>query len=142
MNDLIGKRVQIFYGDHMQYKVSGTIDEWDENGQYVRLEPEGIVLQFQDIAKIELLEAVDRIAESPAPSYHAGNIRFVMRNSVQFDNAILFRSAVSVWKDNRMLVLEGIIAEHSEDTVTMTDGRQFPKSECQFVVKSILGSRG
>lgn len=142
MNDLIGKRVQIFYGDQMQYKVSGTIDEWDENGQYVRLEPEGIVLHFQDIAKIELLEAVDRIAESPAPSYLAGNIRFVMRNSVQFDNAILFRSAVSVWKDNRMLVLEGIIAEHSEDTVTMADGRKFPKSECQFVVKSILGSRG
>lgn len=142
MEDLVGRRVSICYGNQMQYEAVGTVQEWDEVNEFVRLAPDDLILGFKDIAKIEVMDAIETtVAEAlSARSYQARNVRFVMSSSVQFDNALYFQSAVSVWKGDRMACLEGIIVDHTDDTVTMQDGQIFNKTECQFTVKSILGS--
>jgi hypothetical protein len=67
------------------------------------------------------------------------SIGYVMRERQQFDNAVYFKSAVSVWKDDLLLAFNTTIVSHTKGTVTLQDGQSLLKGTHQFVVRSLRG---
>lgn len=140
MNDLVGKKVKIYYGQDMQHAAIGFVEAWDEPNETVTLAPDGKVIQFHSIAKVDVLDPIEKPMDLASdPSYRSGNVRFVMHAAVQFDNAIYFQSPVSVWQGDRILTFENRVIHHTLEDVTMKDGQIFRKAECQFIVKSNIG---
>ncbi|OPA78515.1 hypothetical protein BVG16_11640 [Paenibacillus selenitireducens] len=140
MNDLLGKKVKIYYGQDMQHVAVGLVQTWDEANEIITLAPDGTMIPFDTIAKVDVLDPIDKPVDLASdPSYKSGNVRFVMHAAVQFDNAIYFQSPVSVWQEDHILCFENRMIHHTADDVTMKDGQTFRKADCQFIVKSMLG---
>ncbi|WP_018756630.1 hypothetical protein [Paenibacillus terrigena] len=140
MKNLVGKQVMVYYGQRMQLTAQGTLSEWNEQEEMITLAPEGIRIPIAQIAKVELLEPVEARSElAQDPAYRSGNVRFVMHDTVQFDNAIYFQSPVSIWHKDRLICHENRIIHHTEHEVTIQGGTVFRKDECQFIVKSMIG---
>jgi len=140
MEKLVGKHVIVYYGQRMQLTAHGTLSEWDEQEEMITLSPDGIRIPIGQIAKVELMEPIEPRSElARDPAYRSGNVRFVMHDPVQFDNAIYFQSPVSIWHKDHLICHENRIIHHTAHEVTIQDGTVFRKDECQFIVKSMIG---
>jgi len=71
------------------------------------------------------------------PALHS--IGYVMRERQQFDNAVYFKSAVTVWKGEMLIALNTTIVSHTKGSVTLEDGQCLMKGTHLFVVRSLRG---
>ncbi|MNN69703.1 hypothetical protein D3C81_1855140 [compost metagenome] len=62
-----------------------------------------------------------------------------MRERQQFDNAVYFKSAVTVWKGDQLIAYNTTIVSHTKGSVTLKDGQNLLKSSHIFVVRSLRG---
>lgn len=58
----------------------------------------------------------------------------ILRNPVDFDNAILFGLHIEVWQQGELLDYGGVIRGHNEDCVYINEWGYF-KNACEFRVK-------
>lgn len=62
-----------------------------------------------------------------------------MRERQQFDNAVYFKSAVTVWKGDQLVAFNSVIVSHTKGAVTLQDGQNLMKGTHIFVVRSLRG---
>lgn len=58
----------------------------------------------------------------------------ILKNPVDFDNAMYFGIPVSVWQDGELIDYGGKITKQTEDAVYINDG-YYLKSVCEFIVR-------
>lgn len=140
--DWIGQEV-IVYCQNQDDIYTGTIEGWDEAANKLLLGPRSISVPLDDIIRIQPGSRGKRFArrvmktktEKAAPH----SVGYIMKNRVQFDNAIYFKSPVTVWRDNQLLHYRTAIHQHNEHEVILITGEKYSKHNHMFVVRSIRG---
>ncbi|ALP38465.1 hypothetical protein ASL14_22075 [Paenibacillus sp. IHB B 3084] len=133
-----GRQVILYYGNngHTQ-KVRGTIEKWDDTHKCVILGPKMLSIPFENITYITMLPpGRERRSRHPAK---LNSIGYVMSVPVQFDNAILFQSAVTVWKEDQLIAYNTKLTSHTDYDVVLDDGQTLSKEGHLFVVRSLRG---
>ncbi|WP_226001958.1 hypothetical protein [Paenibacillus sp. BJ-4] len=133
-----GRQVILYYGNngHTQ-KVRGTLEKWDDTRKCVILGPKMLAIPFENIAYISMLPpGRERRIRHPAKLNSFG---YVMSVPLQFDNAIHFQSAVSVWKDDQLIAYNIRLVSHTDHDVMLEDGQTLSKKGHLFVVRSLRG---
>ncbi|USB34546.1 hypothetical protein [Paenibacillus sp. YPG26] len=140
--DWIGQEV-IVYCQSQEDIYTGTIEAWDKAANKLILGPRSIAVPLDDIIKIQPGSRGRRVArrvlktktEKAAPH----SVGYIMKNRVQFDNAIYFKSPVAVWRANKLLHYHTTIHQHNEHEVILITGEKYLKQNHMFVVRSIRG---
>jgi hypothetical protein len=133
-----GRQVILYHGNngHTQ-KVRGTIEKWDDTHKCVILGPKMLSIPFENITYITMLPpGRERRSRQPAK---LNSIGYVMSVPLQFDNAILFQSAVTVWKEDQLIAYNSKLASHTDYDVVLDDGQTLSKEDHLFVVRSLRG---
>ncbi|WP_431087933.1 hypothetical protein [Paenibacillus sp. 8b26] len=133
-----GRQVILYHGNngHTQ-KVRGTIEKWDDTHKCVILGPKMLSIPFENITYISMLPpGRERRSRHPAKLNTVG---YVMSVPVQFDNAILFQSAVTVWKEDQLIAYNAKLTSHTDYDVVLDDGQILSKEGHLFVVRSLRG---
>ncbi|WP_054955066.1 hypothetical protein [Paenibacillus dakarensis] len=129
MKHWVGRRVVVHRRDGARVAVEGVLKIWDNIHEKIVMVPGDIVVPFHAIVKIE------RADMSPS----LNSIGYKMKHSIQFDNAVYFRSRVMIWKENSLLSAQSILTAHDAETVTLSNGVRLRKAEHNFVVRSLRG---
>lgn len=140
MQELMNKKVNLFTIHNRQHSITGTIKGWDDMQEHLILEPQHMIIPFKHIAKLEVLEPITLPTVNEL-AWHAtsqGVLRFVMHEPAQFENAIYFRSPVTVWQGDQLLCMNSRIDEHNQEHVRMENGATYRKADCTFIVQSNL----
>lgn len=138
MHQWKGRQVILYHDNkgHTQ-KVRGTLVKWDDTRKYVILGPKMLAVPFENIAYITML-SLGRERKSRHPA-KLNSIGYVMSVSLQFDNAIHFQSAVTVWKDDKLIACNIKLVSHTDHDVVLEDGQTLSKEGHLFVVRSLRG---
>ncbi|MFP4978730.1 hypothetical protein ACE6ED_25210 [Paenibacillus sp. CN-4] len=134
MRHWVGKPVMMYCGEPPYTIVRGVLRKWDVSMGRAIIGHHETAVPFRRIAMIRALPSRERALP---PVLHS--VGYVMRSRIQFDNAIYFKSAVTVWKGDRLIALNTVIVAHTKGSVTLEDGRTLPKSQHTFVVRSLRG---
>lgn len=134
MRHWVGRPVIMFCGEPPYRIVKGVLRRWDASLQAAVVGHQETIVPFRTIVMIKPLAPRER-ALPPKP--HA--VGYVLKDRLQFDNAVYFKSAVSVWKGDRLLERNIQIASHTKGSVTLTNGRNLVKHNHIFVVRSLRG---
>lgn len=129
MKHWIGRRVVVQRRDGGKAAMEGTLKAWDDIQERIVLAPGDIAVPFQAIAKIE------QANHSPA----LNSIGYMVNHSIQFDNAVYFRSSVMVWRGDTLAAYQAVLTAHDAETVTLSNGMRLRKDEHRFVVRSLRG---
>ncbi|MET3210835.1 UNVERIFIED_CONTAM: hypothetical protein ABIC26_003796 [Paenibacillus sp. PvR008] len=133
-----GCQVILYHGNngHTQ-KVRGTIEKWDDTHKCVILGPKMLSIPFENITYISMFPpGRERRSRHPAK---LNSIGYVMSVPLQFDNAILFQSAVTVWKEDQLIAYNAKLTSHTDYDVVLDDGQTLSKESHLFVVRSLRG---
>ncbi|WP_211745386.1 hypothetical protein [Paenibacillus sp. Marseille-Q4541] len=141
MQHWIGRRVMVVRMDGRKDPVQGILLKWDEEAELIVVGAKRIKIPFAQIARIQTLpeDAHGRGKKKARSSLHS--IGYIMRQSIQFDNAIYFRSAVTIWKGPKLIAYRATITSHDQFQVELEDGQIFEKDLYTFVVRSRRGHR-
>lgn len=140
MQHWIGRRVMVVRMDGRKDPVQGILLKWDEEAEFVVIGAKRIKIPFAQIARIHALpEDAHNRKKKARSSLHS--VGYVMRQPLQFDNAIYFRSAVTVWKGPKLIAYRAIIVSHDPIYVELEDGRKLEKDLYTFVVRSRRGQK-
>ncbi|NMO94733.1 hypothetical protein [Paenibacillus lemnae] len=129
MKHWVGRHVAVLRRDSAGTVTEGTLKAWDTAQEKIVLSPGDITIPFHLVAKVEQLD------HTPA----LNGIGYRVKHSMQFDNAVYFRSSVMVWKEDTLAAYQGVMTAHDQDTVTLSTGQCLRKDEHQFVVRSLRG---
>lgn len=129
MKHWIGRRVVVHRRDGAKLPVEGVLKIWDNVHEKVVIVPGDVVVPFHAIAKIERADL--------SPSLNS--IGYKVNHSIQFDNAVYFRSNVMIWKGDSLVTAQAILTAHDTETVTLLSGMRLRKAEHKFVVRSLRG---
>ncbi|MXO80999.1 hypothetical protein GRP75_25105 [Paenibacillus sp. OT2-17] len=133
-----GRQVILYHGNngHTQ-KVRGTLEKWDDIRKCVILGPKMLAIPFENITHITMLPpGRERRCRHPAKLNAIG---YVMSVPLQFDNAIHFQSAVTIWREDQLIAYNVKLVSHSAHDVILEDGQTLSKEEHLFVVRSLRG---
>ncbi|MCL6604195.1 MAG: hypothetical protein K6T94_15125 [Paenibacillus sp.] len=134
MKHWVGRPV-IMYCDEPPYRIlKGVLRKWDPVIERAVIGHQEISVPFRDIAWIKSLAPKERALK---PVLHS--VGYVMRERQQFDNAVYFKSAVTVWKGEVLIALNTTIVSHTKGSVTLEDGQNLMKGTHIFVVRSLRG---
>lgn len=138
MHQWKGRQVILYHGNNGRIqKVRGTLEKWDDIRKYVILGPKMLAIPFEHVAYITMLPpGRERRSRHPAKLNPIG---YVMSDPLQFDNAIYFQSAVTVWKDDQLIAYNIKLASHTDCNVVLEDGQTLSKEGHLFVVRSLRG---
>ncbi|KGE18042.1 hypothetical protein [Paenibacillus wynnii] len=134
MKHWVGRPVIMYCGEPPYRIMKGVLRKWDAALGQVVIGHQEIAVPFRDIAWIKALAPKERALP---PVLHS--VGYVMRERQQFDNAIYFKSAVTVWKDEVLIALNTTIVSHTRGSVTLEDGQCLMKGTYLFVVRSLRG---
>ena len=129
MKHWIGRRVVVQRRDGAKVAVEGVLKIWDQVQEKMVIVPGDVVVPFHAIAKVERADL--------SPSLNC--IGYKISHSIQFDNAVYFRSNVMVWKGDFLEASQAILTAHDAETVTLANGVRLRKDEHSFVVRSLRG---
>lgn len=140
--DWIGQEV-IVYCENQDDIYTGIIESWDAAANKLILGPRPIAVPLDDIIKIQPGSRNRRYArkvmKTKTDRAVPHSVGYVMKNQVQFDNAIYFKSPVTVWSGNNLLHFRTAIHHHNEHEVILVSGERLDKQKHLFVVRSIRG---
>ncbi|QCT02297.1 hypothetical protein E6C60_1581 [Paenibacillus algicola] len=125
----MGRRIAVQQRDKDKTLTEGVLKSWDTVQERMILSPGEVSIPFHLVAKVE-------------PSDHApalNGIGYIIQHSIQFDNAVYFRSSVMVWKGDTLTAYQETLTAHDRDTVTLSNGLRLRKDEHCFVVRSLRG---
>lgn len=136
----LGRHVTVFrINDDRTY--SARIDGWDPEEGRLQLGPKPISILSEEILKLVPAEPGPfRRGPSAGITASPHSVGYIMREPLQFDNAIQFHSPVMVWKDDRLVYYKAILASHKETEVVLRSGERLLKAEHCFVVRSVHGN--
>ncbi|OKP84671.1 hypothetical protein A3844_19475 [Paenibacillus helianthi] len=134
MKHWVGRPVIMYCGEEPYTVMKGVLRKWDPAASVAVIGHQEIAVPFRDIVYIKALAPKER---SLAPTLHV--VGYVMRERQQFDNAIYFKSAVTVWKGDQLIAYNTTIVSHTKGSVTLKDGQNLPKVGHIFVVRSLRG---
>lgn len=134
MKHWVGKPVMMFCGDRPYRIMKGVLRKWDTAALVAVIGHQEIAVPFRDIVFIKALAPKERALP---PVQHS--VGYVMKERQQFDNAVYFKSAVTVWKEDKLIAFNTTILAHSKGAVTLRDGQDLLKSSHVFVVRSLRG---
>ncbi|WP_017815778.1 MULTISPECIES: hypothetical protein [Paenibacillus] len=132
-----GKKVVITRDDEYHSRLYGTIQHWDIEKNRLVLQPGSIHILLNDILHIKELKMLPQDLNSAA--WELNSVGYLMKQPVQFDNAILFSSKVMIWKDDQLIEPFARLVRHNRERVILDDHRTFTKADHQFVVRSRRG---
>ncbi|GAB6990572.1 hypothetical protein [Paenibacillus pini] len=135
MKHWTGKRVIIDCNNKLQPRLKGIIRRWDEVNGCVVLGPHEIRVPFDHIIKIVALP--DGMNACPPAD---ASVSYVMKDEIQFDNAVYFHSSVMIWRGQQLIAMRAILAHHDLNTVTLDNGSVLSKADHSFVVRALRGS--
>ncbi|MBP1999267.1 hypothetical protein J2Z69_000286 [Paenibacillus shirakamiensis] len=140
--DWIGQDV-IVYCQQQDDIYSGTIEGWDRAARRLLLGPRPMAIPIDDIIRIQPgsrgRKNARRAIKSKTDKASAHSVGYVMKNHVQFDNAIYFKSPVTIWKGDKLLYFRTVIHVHTDQEVVLASGETLDKTNHVFVVRSIRG---
>ncbi|WP_410514619.1 hypothetical protein PaeBR_09680 [Paenibacillus sp. BR2-3] len=134
MKHWVGRPVIMYCGEPPYRIMKGVLRKWDSALGRVVIGHQEISVPFRDIALIKALAPKERALP---PVLHS--VGYVMRERQQFDNAVYFKSAVTVWKGEMLIALNTTIVSHTKGSVTLKDGQCLMKGTHLFVVRSLRG---
>ncbi|KAA9007534.1 hypothetical protein F4V43_03320 [Paenibacillus spiritus] len=134
MRQWIGKPVILYCGEPPYVTFRGVLRKWDAAAGRIVVGHQETGVPLREIVMIKALAPKER-ALPPA----LNPVGYCMRERQQFDNAVYFKSAVTVWKGDRLIALNTTLASHTKGSVTLEDGRTLIKGNHQFVVRSLRG---
>lgn len=135
MRHWVGRPVIMYCGEKKPYTImKGILRKWDPSRRMAVIGHQEITVPFSDIVYIKALAPKERALP---PTLHS--VGYIMRDRGQFDNAIYFKSAVSVWKGDKLIALNTTIISHTKGSVTLADGQNLMKGNHVFVVRSLRG---
>lgn len=129
MKHWIGRHVVIQRLDGARSTVEGVLKGWDPIQEKVTLGPGELVIPFGSIHRI--------MQRNTYPVWNA--IGYVVKHTIQFDNAVYFGSCVMVWKGDNLVASQAVLTAHDKNTVTLSNGMILRKDEHEFVVRSLRG---
>ncbi|AWB45238.1 hypothetical protein DCC85_14050 [Paenibacillus sp. CAA11] len=136
----IGRYVTIFRMDEDRI-YTGRIDGWDHEKRRLQLGPKLMFIPLDDILKITVSEAgTHRRGPAAGVAARSHSVGYVMKDPIQFDNAIHFRSPVTVWAGDEVLRYRAVIVAHNSREVVLRTGEVLSKQEHEFVVRSVHGN--
>lgn len=141
MQHWIGRRVIVDRMDGHKDPVQGILLKWDDEAQLVVVGAKRIKIPFAQIARIHALpeDAHGRGKRKARSSLHS--VGYIMRQPLQFDNAIYFRSAVTIWKGPKLIAYRAVVKSHDQTYVELENGQKLEKDLYTFVVRSRRGHR-
>ncbi|MFC3745605.1 hypothetical protein [Paenibacillus sp. GCM10012306] len=134
MRHWVGRPVIMYCGEKPYTIMKGILRKWDLSLRIAVIGHQEITVPFQDIVYIKALAPKERALP---PALHA--VGYVMRERQQFDNAVYFKSAVTVWKGDKLIALNTTIVSHTKGSVMLEDGQSLMKGNHIFVVRSLRG---
>ncbi|CAH1208790.1 hypothetical protein [Paenibacillus sp. JJ-223] len=134
-----GRKVAVYRASGIREPLKGTLVEWDEEAECVRIGPKRIKVSFDNIAMIRPLPEESLPLKKARSDVH--KVGYVMKKALQFDNAIYFKSRVMIWHRAKIVAYSTTILRHDEDQVVIADGRKLRKDKHLFVVRSRRGIR-
>lgn len=129
----------VYRASGIREPLKGTLVEWDEEAECVRIGPKRIKVSFDNIAMIRPLPEESLPLKKARSDLH--KVGYVMKKALQFDNAIYFKSRVMIWHRTKIVAYSTTILRHDEDQVVIADGRKLRKDKHLFVVRSRRGIR-
>ncbi|WP_379131773.1 hypothetical protein [Paenibacillus sp. sgz500958] len=134
MKHWVGRPVILYCGEPPYRTMKGVLRKWDTVLGRAVIGHQEIAVPFRDIALIKALTPKERAFP---PVLHS--VGYIMRERRQFDNAIYFKSAVTVWRGEKLIALHTTIIAHTKGAVTLADGQNLQKGNHIFVVRSLRG---
>ena len=134
MKHWVGRPIIMYCGEKPYTIMKGVLRKWDLSASVAVIGHQEIAVPFRDIVYIKALAPKERALP---PVLHS--IGYVMRERQQFDNAVYFKSAVSVWKEDKLIAFNTTITSHTKGSVTLQDGQNLMKGNHIFVVRSLRG---
>ncbi|MFB5759353.1 hypothetical protein [Paenibacillus medicaginis] len=135
MRQWIGRQVIVHYEDEGIIQVSGTVERMNYADKSLILGPGMQSIPFNKINVIQPLHT-DSKKRSRTKLHSVG---YIMSDMLQFDNAVYFQSAVTVWQGERLIAYNSSVRSHDRDFAVMADGRKLSKNDYLFVVRSLRG---
>lgn len=141
MQHWVGQRVLVERTGERKDPVQGILLKWDVNAEMIVIGAKKVKIPFSQIVRIHSLpeDAYGKGKKKARSGLHP--VGYVMRQSIQFDNAIYFKSAVTVWKGAKLISYRTTIKSHNKESVWLEDGTMLEKDLYTFVVKSRHGQR-
>ncbi|MDO7905314.1 hypothetical protein Q5741_02660 [Paenibacillus sp. JX-17] len=137
MRHWVGRQVVIFSGPDRQTRLQGVLEKWDDTKQCVVLGPKMSVIPFSEIATIQPLPSLRERRTVPRSKLYP--VSYIMKVPMQFDNAVYFKSWVTVWRGNRLIAYGTRLKRHDREHAVLEDGRILRKDSHTFVVRSLQG---
>ncbi|WP_150265940.1 hypothetical protein [Paenibacillus tepidiphilus] len=134
MKHWVGRPVIMYCGEKPYTILRGVLRKWDAAAGVAVIGHQEIAVPFHDIVFIKALAPKERAL---APVLHS--VGFCLRERLQFDNAIYFKSAVTVWRGDQLVAYNTTIISHTKGSVTLQGGQHVPKGAHLFVVRSLRG---
>ncbi|AKG35577.1 hypothetical protein [Paenibacillus durus] len=134
MRHWVGKPVIAYLGKPPYITLRGVLRKWDSAAGRVVIGHHEAGIPIRDIAIIKALAPKERALP---PVLHS--VGYILKDRLQFDNAVYFKSAVTVWKGDRLIALNTTLGSHTKGSVTLEDGRTLMKGTHLFVVRSLRG---
>ncbi|MDP4096901.1 hypothetical protein OIN60_08965 [Paenibacillus sp. P96] len=135
MRQWIGRQVIVHYEEDGMIQIRGTVERMNYADKCLILGPKMQSIPFEQISVIEPLNA-DHKGRSRR---RLNSVGYVMSDMLQFDNAVYFQSAVTVWQGEQLVAYNLRIRSHDRNFAVMADGRKLSKDTCTFVVRSLRG---
>lgn len=134
MKHWVGRPVIMYCGEQPYTIMKGVLRRWDLATSVAVIGHQEIAVPFRDIVYIKALAPKERALP---PVLHS--VGYIMRERLQFDNAVYFKSAVTVWKGDQLVAFNATIIAHTKGSVTLHGGQNLPKGNHTFVVRSLRG---
>lgn len=134
MKHWVGRPVIMYCGDEPYTIMRGVLRKWDQAASMAVIGHQEIAVPFQDIVYIKALAPKERAFP---PKLNA--VGYVMKERQQFDNAVYFKSSVTVWKGDQLVAFNTTILSHTKGSVTLASGQSVLKGNHVFVVRSLRG---
>lgn len=136
----LGRHVTVFRtNDERTY--SARIDGWDPETGRLQLGPKPISILADEVLKIVPAEPGPfRRGPSAGIASRPHSVGYIMKEPLQFDNAVHFQSPVMIWKGDRLVHLHVALSAHNETEVELRSGERLSKRGHRFVVRSVHGN--
>lgn len=135
MRQWIGREVIVHYKNNGMAQARGTVERMNYVNKCLILGSGMQEIPFDQIHIIQPLYT-DSNKRSRTKLHAVG---YIISDMIQFDNAVYFQSAVTVWQGEQLMAYNSIIRSHNRDFATMADGRKLSKKDHTFVVRSLRG---
>ncbi|MFM9280637.1 hypothetical protein [Paenibacillus jiagnxiensis] len=135
MRQWIGRQVIVHYENDGMMQVRGTVERMNYTDKSLILGPGMQTIPFDRISIIQPLHTDSR--NRSRTKLHS--VGYIMSDMLQFDNAVYFQSAVTVWQGERLIAYHSSVRSHDRDFVIIADGQKLSKKDYTFVVRSLRG---